>query len=497
MYNAGYFLRRNVVEELQQLIEDTKDSINSQISTIQTTLVDIVNTPGGITVDDLAPVLADYALKSEIPVVPPPPDLTPYALKTEIPMEVDLTPYATTTFVTTSLMNQPISNIFGLVDLLDTKAGWTDVQTVEAQVLTKADQTSLTPLALKTEIPDVSGKADTSYVEMRLASKPDSTELVVDAFASTIPSIQARFVSVASQNAILRVASGFTQAQFDALGLILVYQQPGGPPPVTTPTHEWIAHPDYYTMSGSTITEWIDAQNPTNKIVSSTYTVEAPSSVRPPGVRKGTGEMITGAFHRAKCTWFLVYSWPSTPGTDAPLVSTRGSVGQQKPDTMLYRQGWQWGYNTTNVLYNLPTPLTDTGVGVPYIVGVTWDFTVNPPVFTFIQDGRITRHEGSTTSLRINVNDTLDDITVDKITGVVGTFNVQNASNSTSIVTILGRFGGTGLSQPDGIVHHIGIWQDVYMSLGEVYACYHRLAQRYTRRTDSYSTPNVGINDAF
>ena len=46
-----------------------------------------------------APDLTPYALKSEIPTVPPAPDLTPYALKSEIPTVPSLQGYATTAYV--------------------------------------------------------------------------------------------------------------------------------------------------------------------------------------------------------------------------------------------------------------------------------------------------------------------------------------------------------------------------------------------------------------
>ncbi len=112
-----------------------------------------------------APDLSNYALKSEIPVVPPAPDLSTYALKSEIPV-VPPAPDVSQ-FVTSNYVEQRIG-------LIPTPSPAPDLTpyALKSEIPTVPPAPDLTPYALKSEIPTVpslQGYATTSYVEQRIA----------------------------------------------------------------------------------------------------------------------------------------------------------------------------------------------------------------------------------------------------------------------------------------------------------------------------------------
>lgn len=280
-----------------------------------------------------------------------------------------------------------------------------------------------------------------------------------------------------------------------------------GAPTVSTPTHEWIANPLYYTLTDNKVTEWKDRNNPTTQMITSTsYTVAPPTDTYPEGVRKWTTDpLLTNTFHLAKQTLFVVYTWPVSPPDTLVMIGTRGA-GSPAPNHMWPRKdtvkGPLWIMYSGASGTEMKMPLLDTALNKPHITGLSWDFTLNPPQFTVLQNGTLIQNDSNSRLIALHVQAMagLDGISIQPVTGQKPVYNSVTATDGSAAannLSIFSRVGGAAGTSADAILHYIGSWEKRYMSVEEMYACYHRLAERYTHRVQSLGNPNVGINDEF
>ena len=407
------------------------------------------------------------------------------------------------------------SDVQDINDVLDTKAGWADLdaftgrlETLESDALGFAKTSQLpdmslytktvdlpafpdlTPYAWQTQLTPLALQSDVNSLTTTVNDKVDATALTPLALAATVPSLASQLTDKLSAGGMASWMSSYLNtnpSSWATLRAALVYAYSLSP---TIPlTHEYLPLSTSFNaaIGATTVTRWTDVvtKSSTNDIVliSGAYTVQDFTSTRPLGVLKtANGTATQPSFQlKSRGTIFLVYSWNlAVASTTTYLFSHVNLSAPANPRIFVTRAN----FNIVNTLGTTKTvdmpPMTDTVLNTPYIVAVSWDFLNEPSRLTLAAHNVIDEHIGTNaTSTRYTFNVNAPDTpNISSVTGVNLPYWVDFAGGGSNIFALLGSSGGTG-SMMLARMHYVGIWKDKYLNIDEVYAVHTVLRARY------------------
>lgn len=288
---------------------------------------------------------------------------------------------------------------------------------------------------------------------------------------------------------------------------------------VPYPTHEFLTQDAFfigYSPQTNTFSGWRDSvtQDPkydwnfglaTQAAYTTQPAIEFPDPAKHPlGIRLLSNQWMAnpGLFWPNKGTMFLVYTWVTAPTAVSLLISSRTSPGTVHPNYHWSRRDFQQFTSSSSYTYNSPQTYADSVVRTPYVVGLSWDNTVNPPRITVCDPQAIAEHRfnasiGQDESVRLDYGSpNQQGAEIARVKGHATVFDADlliEPTNQGNRLTVMGR--PSDASNPDRIVHYLGIWRNTYMNWEMMTHVRERLRQRYCVGPFSYALP-PGINDA-
>lgn len=262
----------------------------------------------------------------------------------------------------------------------------------------------------------------------------------------------------------------------------------------TSPTHEFVARSTDTnlrtwkkvtdTLYTTTLYNWYAGFNPE-------YTLLTETATLPYAFKKGN--MLNGAnlysiYSSATNTWankgsmFIVYSWVTAPETNRILATSLGNtnangitVNATGPRCRWTRGEFAISLEAGGESVFTGPPVVDTAIDTPYIQGLSWDFTINPPRFCWVNQRYAVEHFGPN-----EPNETLE-ITESGLIPTPGTswnlpYTAYHAAESRPATTSL--FGLTQTGSTSMCFHYIGKWTS-YMDMEQMRTVHMRLLQRY------------------
>jgi hypothetical protein len=218
-----------------------------------------------------------------------------------------------------------------------------------------------------------------------------------------------------------------------------------------------------------------------NSASTSAYALLTETAVVPYGFRKNSN--IYGTSYNVwnnKGSLFLVYSWITTPVAGRVLATSLGNSGTGSINTGA-RCRWTRSHFAISLEAGGETvfdglPVVDTEIDTPYIQGLSWDFTVNPPRFCLINQRYVIEHFGpNEPNEMLEMTDT----------GLIPTFgtswNIPYTAYHASD-TRTANFSLFDFIQTTGTplrVHYVARWQSTYMNTEQMRTVHMRLLQRY------------------
>lgn len=286
------------------------------------------------------------------------------------------------------------------------------------------------------------------------------------------------------------------------------------------PTHEFLTQDAFfigYSAQTNTFSGWRDSvtQDPkydwnfglaTQAAGTTKPAIEFPDPAKHPlGIRLLSNQWMSnpGLFWPNKGTIFLVYSWVTAPTALTAFVLTRNlEAVQETPNYIWARQ--ELAQYASGVTYKYASPQTyaDSALRTPYVVGLSWDHTVNPPRITFCDAQAIAEHRynasiGQDESVRLDYGSpNTQGAEIARVKGHATVYDdtlLKESTNQGNRMSVLSRPKDT--TYPDRIVHYMGIWRHTYMNWEMMTHVRERLRQRYCVGPFSYALP-PGINDA-
>lgn len=173
----------------------------------------------------------------------------------------------------------------------------------------------------------------------------------------------------------------------------------------TSPVDEFVARSTEH--NGRTWKRIIDTTNNPNSfpslhsLVTSHFVGRDATDTRPYAIQRIANASTYGTMGinwSNRGTVFVVYSWSATPVSDRIVWNSIGNTG-----TNINNTGAQCRLTRGSFTINLEAggtasfpgpPVVDTDVGVPYVLGFSWDFTVNPPRFCWVNHRYAIEHIG-------------------------------------------------------------------------------------------------------
>jgi hypothetical protein len=499
MYPTGFFSRQSVVAQIQDSVRQLQEQVANTGSG--------GSGGGGVSSE----VLANYVLKTELPAAPNlsayayTTQLTPLALKTDVEKKADVTqlPNMSLYVKTADLPSFPDLSAYAYTTQLTPLALKTDLNSLSTTVNTKANLTALADYVKTVDLPampDLSGyaltttvnsKAEKTYVDTQLALKANQTALAdyvtgTDFNTRVNPYISNWLTTYINANPNSWVSLR-TLLQYYPLTYAMW----------TSPTHEFVARDGErngdvwkrFSDTGYTGSSSLCCANGYNVFSTVTATTTKPIAFRKK-THQFTGDAMIhrGMAIRNKGTIFVVYSWVTSPeasriiftgtgNTNNINTPTGANIGNDTgPRFRLTRDQFILALEAGGTSTFSGPPVVDTEIGMPYILGFSWDFSLNPPRFIWINNRYAIEHLGpSTETERLEITDT------GLIPTVVTSWNIPySAWNATTTRTAVYNWFGTTVNSGTAVdCHNIGHWDNTYMSMEQMRTIHIRLLQRY------------------
>lgn len=266
------------------------------------------------------------------------------------------------------------------------------------------------------------------------------------------------------------------------------------------PTREWLPRAEYMVPHSTppvagAVWQWNNTTN--DRPVTTQNTIEygllsPPTTGVPAGFSKQNGHRwsILNQYWQNKGTFFLVYSWTNTVGNT--LINC--SHGTPLPRLLLTRNNLEIIAESTNT-YVSPSK-SDTGLDTPYIMGISWDFTITPPRVLWMNHNRAVEHIGP--------NEPTEILELDNPLGLVGTpttsmnlpYSATLAAASRTGANSLTFFGTKANSTTGGPackIHYFAQWDNLLMTMDQARTVHIRLLQRYC--TPPFDVPIRGLSE--
>ena len=265
------------------------------------------------------------------------------------------------------------------------------------------------------------------------------------------------------------------------------------------PTKEWLPRAEYMVPNANApdaISQWKDTSNSANYMYfgnnSSEWGFLRPATTGVPvGFLKINAArfFMQNIFWPNKGTFFMVYSWTTAPNPSI-LINASHAAGTAR--MLLTRTNFQVIAESTMTFNGPNTP--DTELDTPYIVGMSWDYTISPPRTLWITHNRAIEHIGP--------NEPTEVLELDNPLGLVGTpttsmnlpYSPMMASTArgTNNVTLFGT--KTALAGGNECkVHYFGQWTDLRMTMDQARTVHLRLMERYC--TPPFDGPIRGLSE--
>lgn len=384
---------------------------------------------------------------------------------------------------------------------------------------------------------DVSGKADTSYVDTQLATKSETDHLHTGVYApetgstvyatkAEIPDLSGALTTAqaddryASQTAL---EEKMDTAEFDVrvnpfisnwlttyintnpnswvtLRTLLQYY-PLTYSTWTSPVNEYVARPGE--SNARTWKQITDATNNNNTLPSlhsaniAALAAVGATATKPYAFQRnggGTNNTYATFFQwYNKGTFFWVYSWPAAPAANRMFANTLGNTGTGISDggarCRLTRTQFTISLEAGgHAVYNGP-PVADTEINVPYVMGFSWDFTIDPPRFCWINQRYAIEHIGPNEPTELlEITDTA--LIPTPATSWNIPYTAYHASASRGAT--LAFFGTTQAPEAAVHWHWFGRW-NTYMDMEQARTVHMRLIQRYC--VPPFPTTNYRLQD--
>lgn len=266
------------------------------------------------------------------------------------------------------------------------------------------------------------------------------------------------------------------------------------------PSREHVARAEFITGTLPSVTRWKDLRNTAttanDMVFKSTQTgilVNATSTCPMGVLKQNLHHMgITNLFWMPKGTFFMVYSWPvgDTPSARWLINSRNGGTGFT---CTMGHVNWDVFAETT---VSYPGPSNPTFMaGVPYIVGFSWDFTLNPPRFVWVTHNRIIEHLGPNVATELIELDAPQGLVSTPTTSVNFAYSASAATGSRSAVNYITLFsrwndvnGGAG-----AVVHYFASWDNFKMDLIQARTIHSMLYTRYC--VSPFTGTNRGLDE--
>lgn len=183
-----------------------------------------------------------------------------------------------------------------------------------------------------------------------------------------------------------------------------------------------------------------------------------------------------------KGTRFIVYSWDGIPTDPAQTIFHQSGSG---PRCTLTRSTLIVSLELGGTMTYPGPPHPDTEINQPYILGLSWDFTINPPRVCWITHDHAIEHLGPNEPTEL-LHITPTGLVPTAVTSMDLPYTAYHASESRpGDITLLS--GG-----PPRIIHYYAFWPQVYMGMEEARTVHMRLMHRYC--TPPFEEPNLRLD---
>jgi hypothetical protein len=247
-------------------------------------------------------------------------------------------------------------------------------------------------------------------------------------------------------------------------------------------TYEWVANDDSMVMDGVSVTAWQEKSKNTSLdfVFSNTLARKSTGTLYKP---YGIQMRCPNLFWTPKRTFFMVYSWPNTVPLNIPIVMTRAAAVSPTPNFGLYRDNLvHWYTPILTAIYTRETPSTDTSIQKKYIVGLSYDQSVNPPNITFINSTTIIEHGTSSTAkhIQINADNTTTTSQITRINTIYDSGLSTTNTNALNSIQLFCRWTSDSNANTEANLHYFGIWENEIMNTDKLLNIYFTLRSKYS-----------------